>query len=104
MENLVSWIATQKVMNSYKDRSITLFVTLFFGKILILVIWAGNPLVNGFYMKINLSEYVLTIINMLEGETNTISRELDILCFNFIICTLFSCRCSHKERAFFATN
>ena len=52
-------------------------------------------------MKMNLPQYVLTVINLLEYKTNIVAKEFDILCFTSILCIFFSCRCPTSKGHFF---
>ena len=55
----------------------------------------SSPCLNGFCMKMNLPQYVLTDTNLFEYKTNTVSKEFDILYFTSIVCIFFGYRCPH---------
>ena len=78
------------------------FVTLYFRKLFFLLMkQTGSPCFNGFYMKMNLPQYVITVTNIFRYETNILSKECDILSFTSILCIFFRFRCPTSEEHFF---
>ena len=60
-----------------------------------------NKIFNGFYVKINLPQYVLTVTNVLGYKINIVAKKLDILCFTSILCIFFNSRCLTSKGHFF---
>ena len=82
---------SQKVVITCEDRSMYNFCDRVLQKNCCLLIkLTGNPCFNGFYFKMNIPQHVLTVTNLFEYKTNSVSKESDITLFHFFTLCLFS--------------
>ena len=99
---VVIWITTQKVVSTCEDRSMYIFCDSVLQKnYYIFKNETCNPCSSGFYVKINLPQYVLTVTNLLEYKINIVANKLDILCFTSILCIFFMSRSLTSKGYFF---